>query len=77
MSLGFRGSVAELEKYKSKTTRIKYVLMSFAIVGIFCMLIQKPIIKNETIFYSDKLSLSFFHRFIILLNFQYRNDLGY
>jgi len=42
--------VAELEKYKIKTTRIKYVLMPVAIVGIFCMLIQKPIINKETIF---------------------------
>lgn len=47
--LTIKKTVAELEKYKIKTTRIKYVLMPFAIVGIFCMLIQKPIINKETI----------------------------
>lgn len=47
--LTIKKTVAELEKYKIKTTRIKYVLMPFEIVGIFCMLIQKPIINKETI----------------------------
>ncbi len=47
--LSIKKGVAELEKYKIKTTRIKYVLMPVAIIGIFCMLIQKPIINNETI----------------------------
>jgi len=58
--LTIKKAVAELEKYKIKTTRIKYVLMPFAIVGIFCMLIQKPIINNETIVLFALIILVFF-----------------
>lgn len=47
--LPLKKGVAELEKYKIKTTRIKYTLMPIAIVGIFCMLIEKPIINTESI----------------------------
>jgi uncharacterized membrane protein len=47
--LAIKKDVAELEKYKIKTTRIKYVLMPFAIVGILLMLIQHPVINNESV----------------------------
>lgn len=47
--LPLKKGVAELEKYKIKTTKIKYSLMPIAIVGIFCMLIEKPIISTESI----------------------------
>jgi uncharacterized membrane protein len=58
--LTIKKAVAELEKYKIKTTRIKYVLMPFAIAGIFCMLIQKPIINNETIVLFTLIIIVFF-----------------
>ena len=41
--------IAELEKYKIKTTKIRYLLMPFSIIGIFFMLIQKPIFNTESI----------------------------
>jgi hypothetical protein len=39
--LSIKKLIAELEKYKIKTTRIKYLLMPFAIIGFFLMIIQK------------------------------------
>lgn len=41
--------IATLEKYKIKTTKLKYALMPIAILGIFGMLIQKPNFNNESI----------------------------
>lgn len=41
--LSIKKNVAELEKYKIKTTRIRYMVMPFAIIGAFLMLIQKPV----------------------------------
>ena len=41
--------IAELEKYKIKTTKIRYLIMPFAIIGIFFMIIQKPIFNTESI----------------------------
>ncbi len=34
-------TVAELEQYKIKTTRVKYALMPFAMVGFILMIVQK------------------------------------
>ncbi len=45
--LSIKKGIAELEKYKIKITRIRYILMPFAIFGIFLMLIQKPIFNKE------------------------------
>jgi len=45
--LSIKKSIAELEKYKIKTTRIKYLLMPFAIVGFFLMIIQKITFKFD------------------------------
>lgn len=39
--LSIKKLIAELEKYKIKTTRIKYLLMPFAMIGFFLMIIQK------------------------------------
>lgn len=47
--LSLKKEIAELEKYKIKITRINYMLMPFAILGIFLMLIQKPIYTAESI----------------------------
>jgi uncharacterized membrane protein len=47
--LSLKKEIAELEKYKIKITRISYMLMPFAILGIFLMLIQKPIYTAESI----------------------------
>ncbi len=58
--LTIKKAVAELEKYKIRTTRIKYILMPFAIIGIFCMVIQKPIIHKESIVLFALIILVFF-----------------
>jgi len=47
--LSLKKEIAELEKYKIKITRISYMFMPFAILGIFLMLIQKPIYNAESI----------------------------
>ena len=47
--LYIKKQLVELEKYKIKTTRIRYLIMPFAILGIFFMLIQKPIFNTESI----------------------------
>ncbi len=47
--LSLKKDIAELEKYKIKITRISYMLMPFAILGIFLMLIHKPIYNAESI----------------------------
>jgi len=47
--LSIKKGIAELEKYKIKTTRIKYMIMPFAILSIFFMFIQKPIFNTESI----------------------------
>lgn len=47
--LSIKKRIAELEKYKIKTTRIRYLIMPFAILGIFFMIIQKPIFNTESI----------------------------
>jgi cation transport ATPase len=39
--LSIKKTIAELEKYKIKTTRIKYLLMPVAMIGFFLMIIQK------------------------------------
>jgi len=39
--LSIKKAIAELEKYKIKTTRIKYLLMPVAMVGFLLMIIQK------------------------------------
>ena len=44
-------SLAILEKYMIKKTRFRYTLMSFAIIGIFLMLFQKPVFNIETIIF--------------------------
>ena len=41
--------IAKLEKYKTKTTRMRYAFMPFAILGIFLMFAQKPIFNTESI----------------------------
>jgi len=47
--ISIKKQIAELEKYKIKTTKIRYLVMPFAIIGIFFMLIQKPIFNTESI----------------------------
>ena len=47
--LSIKKQIAELEKYKIKTTKIRYLIMPFAIIGIFFMIIQKPIFNTESI----------------------------
>ena len=50
--LSIKKGIAELEKYKIKTTRIKYIIAPFAVVGIFFMIYQKPIFNTEsTVFF--------------------------
>jgi hypothetical protein len=47
--LNIKKHVAIIEKYMIKKTRIRYFLMPFAIIGIFLMLVQKPVFNNESI----------------------------
>jgi hypothetical protein len=42
-------SIAILGKYMIKKTRFRYILMPLAIIGIFLMLIQKPVFNRESI----------------------------
>jgi hypothetical protein len=39
--LSLKREIAELEKYKIKTTRIRYLLMPFAMIGFLLMIIHK------------------------------------
>jgi len=41
--LSIRKGIFELEKYKIKITRIRYIIMPFAILGALLIFIQKPI----------------------------------
>lgn len=43
-----RKEIIELEKYKFKTTKLGYILMPFAVLGIF-MMFEVPIFSKETI----------------------------
>jgi len=47
--LAIKKRIAELEKYKIKTTKIRYLIMPFAILGIFFMFIPKTIFNTESI----------------------------
>lgn len=50
--LDIKKRIAELEKYKIKTTRIKYLLMPLAMIGIFMMIFDKfPLNKEAIIMY--------------------------
>ena len=39
--LSIKKVIAELEKYKIKTTRLRYLLMPFAMIGFLLMIIHK------------------------------------
>jgi hypothetical protein len=47
--LTIKKEIAELEKYKIKITQIRYIFMPLLIVGIFLMLVQKPIFNKDSI----------------------------
>jgi len=47
--LSIKKAIAELEKYKIKTTRIKYLLMPLAMIGFLLMIIQKITISFKFI----------------------------
>ncbi|MDD4361315.1 MAG: hypothetical protein PHF48_02605 [Bacteroidales bacterium] len=47
--LVIKKNLAILEKYVIKKTRFMYILMPLAIIGIFLMLIQKPVFNRESI----------------------------
>jgi len=49
--LVIKKSLAILEKYMIKKTRFRYVLMPFAIIGIFLMLFQKLVFNIESIIF--------------------------
>jgi hypothetical protein len=49
--LVIKKNLAVLEKYMIKKTRFKYMLMPFAIIGIFLMLFQKPVFNIESIIF--------------------------
>lgn len=45
--LSIKKSIVELEKYKIKTTRIKYILMPVAMIGFILMIAQKITFKFD------------------------------
>ena len=47
--VSIKKQIATLEKYKIKSTKLKYALMPIAMLGIFGMLIQKPNFNKESI----------------------------
>lgn len=67
--LSIKKGVAELEKYKIKTTRIRYMIMPLAIVGIFFMIIQKPIFNTQSIVFFGLVIIVFI--FSIYYTFKY------
>jgi hypothetical protein len=74
--LSIKKGIAELEKYKIKTTRIKYMIMPFAILGIFFMIFQKPIFNNESIVFFGLMLIVFissiYYTFKYSINEQFR-----
>jgi hypothetical protein len=74
--LSIKKGVAELEKYKIKTTRIRYMIMPFAIVGIFFMIIQKPIFNTQSIVFFGLVIIVFissiYYTFKYSINEQFR-----
>ena len=74
--LSIKKGIAELEKYKIKTTRIRYMTMPFAILGIFFMLIQKPIFNTESIVFFGLVIIVFissmYYTFKYSINEQFR-----
>lgn len=47
--LNIKKEVAQIEKYKIKISRVRYMLMPLAILGVLLMLFQKTIFNIETI----------------------------
>ena len=47
--LTIKKEIAELEKYKIKTTKIRHLLMPFAIIGGVLMFLPKPVFNIQTI----------------------------
>ncbi|MBN1180858.1 MAG: hypothetical protein JXB49_01130 [Bacteroidales bacterium] len=57
--LTIKKGITKLEKYKIKTTRIRFILAPVAILGIFFMLIQKPVFNKESIIFLGLVVLVF------------------
>jgi hypothetical protein len=74
--LSIKKGIAELEKYKIKTTRIRYMIMPFAILGIFFMIFQKPIFNTESIVFFGLILIIFissiYYTFKYSINEQFR-----
>ena len=74
--LSIKKGIAELEKYKIKTTRIRYMTMPFAILGIFFMIFQKPIFTIESIVFFGLVIIVFissmYYTFKYSINEQFR-----
>lgn len=74
--LSIKKGIAELEKYKIKTTRIKYMIMPFAILGIFFMVFKKPIFSTESIVFLGLVLIVFissiYYTFKYSINEQFR-----
>jgi len=74
--LSIKKGTAELEKYKIKTTRIRYMIMPFAILGIFFMIFQKPIFNTQSIVFFGLVIIVFissiYYTFKYSINEQFR-----
>lgn len=50
-TLTIKKNIAHMEKFKIKITRIRYILMPLAILGIFLIIPEKPIFNKEFIIF--------------------------
>lgn len=67
--LSIRKKVTELEKYKIKTTRIRYMIMPVGIVGILLMLIHKLTLNAQTIVFFALMIIAFIASIYYTFNF--------
>lgn len=67
--LTIKKKVAELEKHKIKTTRIRYLLMPLAMAGFLIMLIQKPVLNSQSLVLFGLIVLVFFSSLYVTFKF--------
>jgi hypothetical protein len=75
--LVIKKNLAILEKYVIKKTRFMYILMPLAIIGIFLMLIQKPVFNRESIIVFILIALVFISSLYYTFKYQYMSDLKF
>ena len=69
--LSIKKVVAQLEKYKIKTTRLRYLLMPFAMTGFLLMIIQKITFSYSLVSFIPLLLIIFVFFSSMYLTFKY------